>query len=213
MNRGVNGKTERGIKAAWRWLLLAAAVLLLAGAVNPVYGQQFNSDNWWVLPHGVGSGVATVGQHYSAMYLGWGFWPKWEVDISTTLFEKEDGDETNHFSTSAYVKRLLYENETQTGGLALMAGIGSTPGYMQSGVAEIERDLVSERTKEGLKRARAQGKLLGRPKGSLGKSKLDGYESEIREYLGKGVNVTNIAKIYGVSWNTMRHFIRSRKLD
>jgi hypothetical protein len=61
----------------------------------------------------VGSGVATVGQHYSAMYLGWGFWPKWEVDISTTLFEKEDGDETNHFSTSAYVKRLLYENETQ----------------------------------------------------------------------------------------------------
>ncbi len=60
------------------------------------------------------------------------------MDISTTLFEKEDGDETNHFSTSAYVKRLLYENETQTGGLALMAGIGPTPGYLQSG--EVTRD-------------------------------------------------------------------------
>jgi DNA invertase Pin-like site-specific DNA recombinase len=40
--------------------------------------------------------------------------------------------------------------------------------------SEIERDLISERTKDGLKRARAEGKLLGRPKGSLGQSKLDG---------------------------------------
>jgi DNA invertase Pin-like site-specific DNA recombinase len=33
--------------------------------------------------------------------------------------------------------------------------------------AEVERDLISERTKEGLAAARAQGRLLGRPKGSL----------------------------------------------
>ncbi len=38
--------------------------------------------------------------------------------------------------------------------------------------AEIERDLISERTKQGLAVAKAKGKLLGRPKGSLGKSKL-----------------------------------------
>jgi MFS family permease len=38
--------------------------------------------------------------------------------------------------------------------------------------AEIERDLISERTKEGLARARAEGKQLGRPKGP-GRSKLD----------------------------------------
>jgi DNA invertase Pin-like site-specific DNA recombinase len=42
--------------------------------------------------------------------------------------------------------------------------------------AELERDLISERTEEGLARAKEQGKLLGRPKGSLGKSKLDGTE-------------------------------------
>ena len=34
--------------------------------------------------------------------------------------------------------------------------------------AEVERDLISERTKEGLAAAKAQGKLLGRPKGALG---------------------------------------------
>ena len=79
--------------------------------------------------------------------------------------------------------------------------------------AEIERDLISERTKEGLSRARAEGKLLGRPKGSIGKSKLDGKEKEIREYLKKGVNKANIGKIYEVSWPTMNNFIRSRGIQ
>lgn len=78
--------------------------------------------------------------------------------------------------------------------------------------AEIERDLISERTKEGLARARAEGKLLGRPKGTLGKSKLDGKEKEIKGYLEKGVNKANIAKIYGVSWPTLDNFIKTRSL-
>lgn len=78
--------------------------------------------------------------------------------------------------------------------------------------AEIERDLVSERTKEGLARARAEGKLLGRPKGSLGKSKLDGKEKEITELLGKKVGKASIAKIYGVTWPTIDHFIKTRGL-
>ena len=40
--------------------------------------------------------------------------------------------------------------------------------------AEVERDLISERTREGLARARSSGRKLGRPKGSLGVSRLDG---------------------------------------
>jgi DNA invertase Pin-like site-specific DNA recombinase len=78
--------------------------------------------------------------------------------------------------------------------------------------AEIERDLVSERTKEGLKRARAEGKLLGRPKGTTA-SKLDGKEREIEGYLAKGVNLANVARIFGVSWSTMKHFVASRGLE
>ena len=44
--------------------------------------------------------------------------------------------------------------------------------------AEVERDLISERTKEGLAWARAQGRLLGRLKGALGKSKLGGGDPD-----------------------------------
>lgn len=79
--------------------------------------------------------------------------------------------------------------------------------------AEIERDLISERTKEGLKRARAQGKLIGRPKGRLGKSVLDGKEDQIKDLVAKGVTKANIAKILGVSWPTLQNFILTRKIS
>jgi DNA invertase Pin-like site-specific DNA recombinase len=77
--------------------------------------------------------------------------------------------------------------------------------------AEIERDLISERTKAGLARARAEGKLLGRPKG-IGKSTLDGNEERIKELLRKGVGKASIAKIYEVSWPCVNHFVKTRKL-
>ncbi len=79
--------------------------------------------------------------------------------------------------------------------------------------AEIERDLISERTKAGLAAARAKGKLLGRPKGTLGKSKMDGKEEEIKDLLAKGVNKTAISKILGVSRTALHSFIKSRGLD
>lgn len=78
--------------------------------------------------------------------------------------------------------------------------------------AEIERDLISERTKAGLAAAREKGKLLGRPKGTLGKSKMDGKEEEIKSLLLKGVNKTAISKILGVSRTALHSFITSRGL-
>jgi CubicO group peptidase (beta-lactamase class C family) len=59
----------------------------------------------------------------------------------------------------------------------------------------------------------ARGRLLGRPKGVLGKSKLDGKEDEVRMLLGKQVSKASIAKIVDVSPTALRHFIRTRRLD
>jgi DNA invertase Pin-like site-specific DNA recombinase len=78
--------------------------------------------------------------------------------------------------------------------------------------AEIERDLIAERTKEGLAAARAKGRLPGRPKGVLGTSKLTGREAEIQILLAKTVSKASIAKIMGVSSSTLQHFIQSRCL-
>ena len=78
--------------------------------------------------------------------------------------------------------------------------------------AEIERDLISERTREGLIAARAKGRVLGRPKGSHGNSRLDGKENEIQMLLGKKVSKTSIAKILDVSRSALLYFISSRQL-
>jgi DNA invertase Pin-like site-specific DNA recombinase len=77
--------------------------------------------------------------------------------------------------------------------------------------AEIERDLISERTKEGLARARAEGKQLGRPKGP-GKSKLDPYKEEIIALLKTGSTKTYLAKKYGVTPPTLYNWLNKRQI-
>ena len=103
----------------------------------------------------------------------------------------------------------IKESISLNGGQDMQAKVMIT---MFSLFSEIERDLISERTKEGLKRARAEGKLLGRPKGTIGKSKLDGKEDEIKRFLKGGINKTNIARYLNVSWSTLENFIKTRKL-
>ena len=61
--------------------------------------------------------------------------------------------------------------------------------------------------------ARAKGKLLGRPKGTLGKSKLDGKEKEIKNLLEKKVSKASIAKIFEISRPALYSFIKTRKLE
>ena len=78
--------------------------------------------------------------------------------------------------------------------------------------AEIERTLLSLRTKEALATARAAGKRLGRPPRARGKSKLDGKEHEIQSLLRLQVSKASIVKITGVDRSTLYHLIHSRGL-
>ncbi len=131
----MNSKKMKCINRTYARWLGALALMVFIGVSAPAYCQQFNTDNWLLLPHGTGMGVATVGQEYSTMYLGYGFAPKWEVDISATLYDDDPSTGTAaRYSTSGFVKRLLYENEEQTGGVSVMAGIGQAPYYYQAGI-------------------------------------------------------------------------------
>jgi DNA invertase Pin-like site-specific DNA recombinase len=77
--------------------------------------------------------------------------------------------------------------------------------------AEIERNLISQRTKEALARKRAEGVILGRPKGRKSKKvKLSGHEDEIRTLLNGKVSKCEIARIYGVNRMTVDSFIKNR---
>jgi len=75
--------------------------------------------------------------------------------------------------------------------------------------AEIERNLISMRTKEALARKKAEGKILGRPKGSKSKiKKLTGREAETQALLDKGVSKSAVAKILGVHRLTVASFAK-----
>ena len=77
--------------------------------------------------------------------------------------------------------------------------------------AEIERNLIAQRTKEALARKKAEGVVLGRPIGRKSdKVKLSGKEEIIRDLLNQGVSITAIAKIYKVHRNTVSKFIKER---
>ena len=65
--------------------------------------------------------------------------------------------------------------------------------------AELERDLISLRTREALAVKKAQGRPLGKPKGTLQKSKFDQDVMRIKELLGYGLSVRKIAKVLGYS--------------
>ncbi|MGB3849374.1 MAG: recombinase family protein [Tunicatimonas sp.] len=80
--------------------------------------------------------------------------------------------------------------------------------------ADIERRLISQRTKEALARMKSEGKVLGRPKGSLSKhTKLSGKEEQIRELLAKKVSYSAIGRIMGVNRVTVKQFAESRGLN
>jgi len=77
--------------------------------------------------------------------------------------------------------------------------------------AEIERDLISQRTTEALRVKKAAGVQLGRPRGP-GKSKLDRYQPEIEGLLANGATQRFIAKRYGTTEGNLHHWLQKRGL-
>jgi len=73
-------------------------------------------------------------------------------------------------------------------------------------VAQIERELISLRTREALHARKVAGVKLGRPQGK-GKSKLDEHREDIIRLIGLKVPKTIIAKQYGCSVGNLYNFI------
>lgn len=77
--------------------------------------------------------------------------------------------------------------------------------------AEIERNLISQRTKEALARLKSEGKSLGRPVGTRNKHyKLTGKEEKIFNELSRNVPKIHIAKALKVTPKTLRRFIKQQ---
>ena len=77
--------------------------------------------------------------------------------------------------------------------------------------AEIEREMISRRTKEALAKKRAEGVILGRPVGCKSTTvKLTGKEAVIADLREQGVSISQIARIYKVNRMTVSKFIKER---
>ncbi len=80
--------------------------------------------------------------------------------------------------------------------------------------AEIERELISLRTREALAKRKAAGKPLGRPKGrQSAKLKLDPRKQEIQMYLDKGISKRSIAKLVDCAPSTLYYWLERHQLS
>ena len=79
--------------------------------------------------------------------------------------------------------------------------------------AEIERSMISQRTKRCLDRLRAEGKHIGRTKGSKNKStKLSGKTDLIKTLLAQHISKTQIAKMLKVDYSTLYKYLKQQMI-
>lgn len=78
--------------------------------------------------------------------------------------------------------------------------------------AEIERSLISQRTKEALRIKKLNGVTLGRPKGIIGKSKLDVFSPEIEALLKNGSTQRFIASRYGTTPVNLHYWLKKHQI-
>lgn len=98
-------------------------------------------------------------------------------------------------------------------GWELNGGIQSKVMAMAFSIAaEIERDLISKRTKAALAARKAQGIKLGRPSGP-GKSKLDKHKEEIIALLSNGSTKAYVSRRYGTSAGNLANWLRKNDIN
>ena len=79
---------------------------------------------------------------------------------------------------------------------------------------ELERDLISLRTKEALASKKREGQILGKPKGTIQKSKFDKDVDKIKELMGYGLSKRKIAKVLGYSNHiALSTYIKKRNIN
>jgi putative DNA-invertase from lambdoid prophage Rac len=84
------------------------------------------------------------------------------------------------------------------GGMDLTSPAGRMTMGVINSVAQFERDLLIERTQSGLKRAKAEGAVLGRPM-----TLNEAQREAVRRELGGGTSVSELARRYSTSRQTV----------
>jgi DNA invertase Pin-like site-specific DNA recombinase len=104
---------------------------------------------------------------------------------------------------------FIEQPELSTANSTLAKLLYSIYGYF----AETEREIISERTKRGLAVAKSKGKLLGRQKGQLVKSKYDPCKDKIEELYKLGLSVQKIVDYINIGTQpSLSQYIKSRKI-
>ena len=104
-------------------------LLVLIG--SSVQAQQYNSDNYLSKPHGMATIILTYGERNSMFMNTFSLFPRWEFTAAAYIYNNDNDPKTDDgHSTSLYAKYMIYENESKTGGVAVKAGTGLDPGYL-----------------------------------------------------------------------------------
>jgi hypothetical protein len=116
-------------------LLAVPLLALFTLTASPALAQQYNSDNYLSKPHGVATIILTTGERNSMWMTTFSLLPRWEFTAAAYVFyEAGDPRISNGYSTSYYAKYMIHENKAQTGGVAVKAGTGLEPGYLNASV-------------------------------------------------------------------------------
>jgi DNA invertase Pin-like site-specific DNA recombinase len=106
-------------------------------------------------------------------------------------------DELNHLN----IEFVSFREQLDTGG-----PLGRAITVIIGAIAELERNLIIERVKAGLRRARLEGRRLGRPPLQVDRAAL------LRDRQ-RGMTLSELAKAHGISRGSVSRVLRQAKTD